>query len=329
MYVVNAALACTIFVGGACGTHSDSEHIKHLLKRRTRRHERHSSISLATLLLAKGFLNPGILLARRSTATVPGIRRTGIPQQQFDDDWLKSKFDFGKKKKANPGDYDFGDYDPADEIEDGWDGMEDTESGNLDVDKDADWDGMDMERYDPKKGVEGINEDIVGKFREVRVTRDDSDADGDEPLGIMSSEEAWEMAQEEETDLILITEDADPPVVKLMDYNKYKYKMEQKLKQAKKAQGGRKQQVKEIRLGPNMGKADFDNRLKQARKFLGRNDRVKFVMQFKGREQMFEDDAKNKMLAMGGELKDVSKIEGTVSKQGQRMVLLLAPTKKK
>ena len=120
-----------------------------------------------------------------------------------------------------------------------------------------------------------INEQIRDK--EVRVISEDG-----EQLGIMSSKDAMKLAKEAGLDLIKIAPTAKPPVCKITDYGKYRYEQARREKDAKKKQ--KVTEVKEIRLSPNIDDNDLNTKANQARKFIGKGDKVKVTLRFRGRE---------------------------------------------
>ena len=120
-----------------------------------------------------------------------------------------------------------------------------------------------------------INEEI--RLREIRLIGADNEA-----LGIMSSDAALRLAYEKGLDLVLMAPTAVPPVCRIMDYGKYRFDREKKVKEARK-----KQQVvelKEVQLSYRIDTHDFETKLRQANKFLAAGNRVRLVMRFKGRE---------------------------------------------
>jgi translation initiation factor IF-3 len=126
-----------------------------------------------------------------------------------------------------------------------------------------------------KKDTPILNEDI--RFPEVRCIGDDGSQ-----YGIISSREAYDIAKDEGVDLVLIAPDAKPPVVKVMDYNKFKYQQEKKLKEAKKKQ--KLVEVKEIKLSCKIAQNDLNYKVKHAIEFLEDEKHVKFRVFLKGRE---------------------------------------------
>ena len=120
-----------------------------------------------------------------------------------------------------------------------------------------------------------INEQI--RDREVRLIGEDGQL-----VGIMSSRDAYKMAQDAGLDLVKIAPKAQPPVCKIVDYGKYRYEQARKEKEAKKKQ--KTIDVKEVRLSPNIDTNDLNTKVNAARKFLSKGDRVKVTLRFRGRE---------------------------------------------
>ena len=129
-----------------------------------------------------------------------------------------------------------------------------------------------------------INEQI--RDREVRLIGEDGQL-----IGIMSSRDAYKMAQEAGLDLVKIAPKAQPPVCKIVDYGKYRYEQARKEKEAKKKQ--KTMEVKEVRLSPNIDSNDLNTKINQARKFLEHGDKVKVTLRFRGsRNQRIIDISK-------------------------------------
>ncbi|MGH2119969.1 translation initiation factor IF-3, partial [Aerococcus sp. L_32] len=119
-----------------------------------------------------------------------------------------------------------------------------------------------------------VNENI--RARELRVI----DSEG-EQLGVLSKDEALDKAEQVELDLVLVSPNAKPPVARIMDYGKYRY--EQQRKEREQRQNQKQVSLKEVRLSPTIEKNDFDTKLRQARKFLEKGDKVKASIRFRGR----------------------------------------------
>ncbi len=155
------------------------------------------------------------------------------------------------------------------------------------------------------------------KFPKVRVVTEEGN------LGIMETSEALKLAKEQEKDLILIAEKADPPVCKIMEFTKFKYQEQQKEHKAKVK--SKKQKLKEFRISVNISPHDLDFRLKRARKFLENRDKVRFTLRFKGREIVHPELGYDKLNQILKELEDVGKAEDTIKKQGRSLVVTLIP----
>lgn len=135
------------------------------------------------------------------------------------------------------------------------------------------------------------------------------------------------MAEELELDLVEIAQDADPPVCKIVDYNKFLYDQKKKQKEIKAK--ATKVVVKEIRFGPQTDDHDFNFKLNHARKFLQEGSKVKSYVFFKGRSIMFKDQGEVMLLRFATELEEDGKVESMPSMEGKRMIMMLAPKKKK
>lgn len=159
-----------------------------------------------------------------------------------------------------------------------------------------------------------INEQIRDK--EVRVI-----GESGEQLGIMSSREALQMAEEAGVDLVKIAPTAKPPVCKLVDYGKYKYELTRKEKEAKKKQ--RVIEIKEIRLSPNIDTNDLNTKVNAARKFLSKGDRVKVTLRFRGREMAHMASSKHILDDFAQALSDVCVVEKAPKVEGRSMTMFL------
>ena len=159
-----------------------------------------------------------------------------------------------------------------------------------------------------------INEQI--RDREVRVI----DADGNQ-LGIMSSREAYQIAQEAELDLVKIAPTAKPPVCKIVDYGKYTYELSRKKKQAKKNQ--KMVEIKEIRLSPNIDSNDLNTKMNAARKFLAKGNKVKVTLRFRGREMAHVQTSRHILDDFANELSEIAVIEKQPKMEGRSMTMML------
>ena len=159
-----------------------------------------------------------------------------------------------------------------------------------------------------------INEQIRDK--EVRLI-----GEAGEQLGIMSSREALQMAEEAGVDLVKIAPTAKPPVCKLVDYGKYKYELTRKEKEARKKQ--RVIEIKEIRLSPNIDTNDLNTKVNAARKFLSKGDRVKITLRFRGREMAHMANSKHILDDFAQALSDVCVVEKAPKVEGRSMTMFL------
>ena len=144
-----------------------------------------------------------------------------------------------------------------------------------------------------------------------------------ENLGVLNTNEAILIAKEEGLDLIEISPNANPPVCKIMDMGKYKYDLQKKANQAKKKQ--KTVSLKEIKLRPGTEAHDYNFKIKNAKKFIIKGDKVKFTVKFKGREMQHTDLGKDLMDKIIDETKDVAKIESKPKFEGRQMVMIIQP----
>ncbi|PSL44056.1 translation initiation factor 3 (bIF-3) [Salsuginibacillus halophilus] len=161
-----------------------------------------------------------------------------------------------------------------------------------------------------------VNDGIRAK--EVRLI----DSDG-EQIGVKSKKEALEMAQEADLDLVLVAPNAKPPVCRIMDYGKYRYEQQKKEKEARKKQTT--VTVKEVRLSPNIEEHDFNTKLKNARKFLSKGDKVKAAIRFRGRAITHSEIGQEVLERMAKECEDIAQVETKPKMEGRSMFLMLAP----
>jgi translation initiation factor IF-3 len=161
---------------------------------------------------------------------------------------------------------------------------------------------------------------------EVRVIDDATK----EVIGVMSSDEALDVAEEAGLDLVLMSPEADPPVCRLMNYSKYKYEQEKKQRETRKRAAATKVELKELKMRYNIDVHDYGVRLKAAKKFLDGGDRVKVICQFRGRENEFRDLGRDMFVRFVEDVGlDLGTMEGNPSMEGNRMVMTIAPVKEK
>ena len=145
--------------------------------------------------------------------------------------------------------------------------------------------------------------------------------------GIYPTEVALQMADEQDLDLVEISPHADPPVVKIMDYGKYKYEQQKKEKEARKKQ--HTVELKEIRFRPHTDTHDFNFKTKHAKGFLESGHKVKAYVQFRGRDIIYKDHGMEVLARFITELEDLAKIDQAPKMEGRRMTTILSPHKKK
>lgn len=160
-----------------------------------------------------------------------------------------------------------------------------------------------------------INEQIRDK--EVRVIGEDG-----EQLGIMSSRDALKLAEEAGVDLVKIAPTAKPPVCRIVDYGKFKYEQTRKEKEAKKKQ--KTVEIKEIRLSPNIDTNDLNTKINAARKFIGKGDRVKITLRFRGREMAHMNTSKHILDDFAEALSDIAVVDKAPKVEGRSMTMFLA-----
>ena len=142
----------------------------------------------------------------------------------------------------------------------------------------------------------------------------------------MSIDEALKMADDMNLDLVEISPNADPPVCKVIDYQKFLYQQKKKQKEMKSK--ATKVVVKEIRFGPNTDEHDFNFKLKHAKSFLEDGAKVKAYVFFKGRSILFKDKGEVLLLRLATELEDYGKVEQMPKLEGKRMIMFFSPKKK-
>ena len=150
--------------------------------------------------------------------------------------------------------------------------------------------------------------------------------EGGEP-NIVSLDEALKIARNLNLDLVEISPKAEPPVCKIIDYKKFIYDQKKKQKAIKsKAQ---KVVIKELRFGPNTGEHDFDFKLKHAKSFWEDGSKVKAFVFFRGRSIIFKDKGQILLLRLAQALEDIGVVETMPKLDGKKMIMIIAPKKKK
>lgn len=169
------------------------------------------------------------------------------------------------------------------------------------------------------KSPQQINDAI--RDREVRVV-----SESGEQLGIMSAAQALRMAESQNLDLVKIAPMAKPPVVKIMDYGKFRFEQSRREKEARKNQ--RVVELKEIRLSVGIDKHDFDTKVGHALRFLEQGHKVKVSIRFRGREMAHANLATVNMNSFAEACAELASIERVPKLEGRQMLMFLAPKEK-
>ncbi|HOO99402.1 MAG TPA: translation initiation factor IF-3 [Bacteroidales bacterium] len=164
-----------------------------------------------------------------------------------------------------------------------------------------------------------INNRITARM--VRVVGEEIKAE------VMSIQEALRLADSMELDLVEISPNADPPVCRIVDYQKFLYQQKKKQKELKAK--STKIVVKEIRFGPNTDEHDYNFKLKHAVKFLEEGAKVRAYVFFKGRSILFKDKGEVLLLRFANDLEEYGKVDQLPRLEGKRMIISLSPKKKK
>jgi len=158
------------------------------------------------------------------------------------------------------------------------------------------------------------------RYPKVRVI----DKDGTQ-LGILAFEEALAIAERQELDLFLVSDQSYPPVCRILDYGKYKYEQERKAKLAKKNQ--RTADVKEVKMRYKIEEHDYNVRVKNAKRFLKAGDKVKATINFRGREVQHASLAEKLLKRMAKDLEEVGEVQQAPKREGRNMIMFVSPKK--
>lgn len=161
-----------------------------------------------------------------------------------------------------------------------------------------------------------VNEEI--RISPIRLI----DEDGGQ-LGIVSLDEARSRAEESGLDMVEVAPDSRPPVVKLMDHGKLRYEQSRAARDARKRQ--HRVQVKEVKFRPGIADHDYEFKVRHARRFLEKGDRVKLTLTFRGRQQAHPERGLAVLERVSEELSDVSRIESAPSREGRLITMVLGP----
>ncbi len=148
------------------------------------------------------------------------------------------------------------------------------------------------------------------------------DPDGNQ-IGVVPTNKALSTALTFGLDLVEVSPNANPPVCKIMDYGRFKYEQTKKLQEAKKKQSSF--QLKEIKVRPKTGEHDLNVKLGHIRKFLGKKDKVKVTVMFRGREITLSNTGRELLVRIAGEVSDLSVVEQMPKFEGRTMMMILAP----
>lgn len=148
------------------------------------------------------------------------------------------------------------------------------------------------------------------------------DGDG-ENLGVMYTREAIEQAREVGLDLVEVSPNADPPVAKFLDIGKFKYEAQKKANAARKT--SKAQEIKEIKMRPNIDDHDYDTKMKKIHEFIGEGDKVKVTLRFRGRELSHTQLGMNLLQRVQGDIAEIAKVEQHPRFEGRQMLMVVAP----
>ncbi len=171
-------------------------------------------------------------------------------------------------------------------------------------------------KNDKIKNQYRVNEQI--RVREVRVV-------GDEGSTVMPTRQALDIAKGKGVDLVEISPNAQPPVCRIIDYSKFLYQQKKRAKELKAKQV--KQEVKEIRFGPQTDDHDYNFKLKHAKEFLQEGNKVRAFVFFRGRSILFKEQGEVLLLRFANDLEEYGKVEQMPALEGKKMFLYMSPKK--
>jgi translation initiation factor IF-3 len=177
-----------------------------------------------------------------------------------------------------------------------------------------------FDRRPPERDQTRINERI--RVPEVRLIGDDG-----QQIGVVKTDEALRYAQERDLDLVEVAPEARPPVVRVLDYSKYKYEQEQKAKAARRHQ--KQITIREIKLRPKIAVADYETKKGHVRRFLGGQDKVKITIMFRGRETTHPERGEQLLMRLAEDVADLGTIEQRPNLDGRNMTMVLGPLRAK
>ena len=152
----------------------------------------------------------------------------------------------------------------------------------------------------------------------VRVIDDEG-----ENLGVMYTREAIEQAAEVGLDLVEVSPNADPPVCKFLDVGKFRYEAQKKANAARKTQ--KTQDIKEIKMRPNIDQHDYDVKMRNVHRFIEDGDKVKVTLRFRGRELSHQELGMNLLRRVQDDVAEIAKVEAFPRMEGRQMLMVIAP----
>jgi len=144
-------------------------------------------------------------------------------------------------------------------------------------------------------------------------------------LGIKTKDEALEIARDQDLDLVVVAQQADPPVARIMDHGKYRYEQEQKAKLTRKNQS--QVNVKEIKFRPKIGIHDYNTKKGHVERFLNQRAKVKVTIMFRGRETTHPERGRDLLTRLAEDVKEIGQVEQQPLLDGRNMTMMLGPTK--
>ena len=144
-----------------------------------------------------------------------------------------------------------------------------------------------------------------------------------ENLGVMYTREAIEQAAEVGLDLVEVSPNADPPVCKFLDVGKFRYEAQKKANLARKSQ--KTQEIKEIKMRPNIDDHDYETKMRNVVKFIGEGDKLKITLRFRGRELSHQQLGMNLLRKVQDDVAEIAKVEAFPRMEGRQMLMVLAP----
>ncbi|MFL5782548.1 MAG: translation initiation factor IF-3 [Thermoleophilaceae bacterium] len=176
-----------------------------------------------------------------------------------------------------------------------------------------------FDRRPPERDTTRVNERI--RVPEVRLIGEDG-----AQVGVVPTDQALRYAQERDLDLVEVAADARPPVVRVLDYSKYKYEQEQKAKAARRHQ--KQVTVREIKLRPKIATNDYETKKGHVVRFLKHQDRVKITIMFRGRETTHPERGEALLMRLAEDVAELGTVEQRPTQDGRNMTMLLAPTRR-